>query len=398
MNTESRENTTLEIQGTNVLNRNLAASRRFVINEGGTRSSKTYSLCQLFIVKMLSQEKLVISVVRKTMPSLRSSAMKDFFHILKEYGLYREEQHNKSENIYRLGSSEIEFFSVDQPQKVRGRKRDFLWLNEANELSIEDFRQLNWRTGKQVFMDYNPSEEESWIYELIEKRPAEVDLLKSTFLDNIEFLPEEIRTEIELLKVDDPENWTIYGLGERGHRSNIIYRPYTILPVFPDSFDDEIYGLDFGFNNPTALLHIGFKDRGVYLREKLYEPGLTNQQLIVKMERLVPDKKRPIYGDAEDKNRIEEIYNAGFNIHPADKGADSVIAGIQLVRGLKCYSLSSNVNLNKERAGYQWKKDKNGKLLDEPIKFKDHLLDAKRYALYTHLKAQMKPQKKLVIA
>src|SRR3990167_2502567 len=170
MNTESRENTTLEIQGTNLLNPTLAASRRFVINEGGTRSSKTYSLCQLFIVKMLSQEKLVISVVRKTMPSLRSSAMKDFFHILKEYGLYREEQHNKSENIYRLGSSEIEFFSVDQPQKVRGRKRDFLWANEANELSIEDFRQLNWRTGQQVFMDYNPSEEESWIYELIEKR------------------------------------------------------------------------------------------------------------------------------------------------------------------------------------------------------------------------------------
>jgi phage terminase large subunit len=376
----------LEIKGTNVLERNINATTRFVINQGGTRSSKTYSIAQRLIIKSLEETGLVISIVRKTMPSLRSSAMKDFFTLFEEYGLYDDACHNKSENIYRLHGNEFEFFGLDEPQKIRGRKRDYLWLNEANEFAIEDFKQLNWRTRGQIFFDYNPSDEELWIYELMQSRPEDCTILESTYLDAKEFLPDEIIREIELLEDADPESWSIYGLGKRGHRSNVIYRPYDILVSYPEP-EETIYGIDFGFNNPTALLEIGIKDMRFYLTELLYESGLTNARLIQRLESLIKDKNCEIYADAEDPNRIAEIHGAGFNVLPADKGADSVIAGIQFVKGLKLYSRSSNVNLHAERAAYKWKTDKNGKRMDEPIKFKNHLMDAKRYALYTHLKS-----------
>ena len=318
------------------------------------------------------------------MPSLKATAMRDFFDLLTDYGLYNRASHNLSGQIYRFGTNRVEFYSVDEPQKVRGRKRTYLWMNEANEFTYEDYRQLNMRTEKQIFMDYNPSDEDHWIYDRILTRD-DCTLVPSTYLDAIGFLPEDIVKEIEQLRLEDDNYWKIYGLGERGQKTNIIYRPYDLLLQYPD-FQDVFYGLDFGFNHPTALIQIGSKDGTHYLTEKLYESGLTNALLIREMERLIPNKSEPIYADSEDANRIEEIHGAGFNVIPCEKGKDSVVAGIQFVKSLHLFSRPDNVSLHKERSGYKWKQDKNGKVLEEPLKFNDHLMDALRYAVWMHLK------------
>jgi phage terminase large subunit len=206
---------TAETRVTRVFYENEKAVARYVVNEGGTRSTKTWSLCQLFIKRMIDAADMgiVISVVRKTFPSLKSSSMKDFFAILREMGIYNEEHHNQTDGVYTIGRSEIAFFSTDQPQKLRGRKQDLLWVNEANEITSEDFLQLKIRTKLQIFLDYNPSMETSWIYDQVLSDPDCI-VIKSTYKDNPTLPPEQV-AEIEKLKFQDEALWKIYGLGEK---------------------------------------------------------------------------------------------------------------------------------------------------------------------------------------
>lgn len=184
-------------------------SIRFIINEGGSRSSKTYSLCQMIIVYCIQHPNKVVSVVRKTFPALRATVMRDFFEIMKAMEIYDVQSHNKSEHIYTFpNGSIVEFFSVDDEQKIRGRKRDIGWCNEANELWFEDFQQLNMRTEQKLIFDYNPSESSSWLYEL----PMEESvIIKSTYKDN-PFLPDSIKRQIEDLKRTDEALYQIYAL------------------------------------------------------------------------------------------------------------------------------------------------------------------------------------------
>ena len=360
------------------------SGKRFIVNQGGARSSKTISIIQLIIVLCIRHSGEVFSVVRKTMPSLRGSAMRDFFGLLEQYGLYHPDNHSKSENIYRLNGNEIEFFGLDEPQKVRGRKRRWLWLNEANELTHEDFVQLNLRTTGQVFMDYNPSDEDHWIYDKILPREDSA-LIKSTYKDNT-FLEKEIIKEIERLKDEDENYWTVYGLGEIGHRMSRIYSRFDIVPVWPESVDETIYGLDFGFNNPSALVECSWRDGELYLRERLYRSGLTNADLISHLLELIPGEA-PIYGDSAEPGRIEEISRAHrpdgsrLNILPMVKGPDSVRKGIDSVKQFMVHILDESENLKREWKKYAWKTDKNGRVLDEPIKFDDHCCDAVRGAV-----------------
>ncbi len=246
-----------KIQGTRVLKESSNTDKRFVVNQGGTGSSKSYSLAQLFIIKSFNVTGKVFSVVRKSMPSLRATAMRDFFSILENKGLYNENNHKKTENIYVLNGNEIEFFGLDEPQKVRSRRRDYLWINEANELNQEAFRQLNMRTNKQVFLDFNPSDEFHWIYDDILTRP-DCKLIVSTYKDN-PFLPKAVVKEIERFKELDPNYWNIYGLGQRGASEVRIYNNWDYIDSLPEG-DERVYGLDFGFNNPSVLCEVVFKD------------------------------------------------------------------------------------------------------------------------------------------
>lgn len=371
----------LDIPVTGVFTRNAEAKTRFMVNEGGTGSSKTYSLCELFLKMMIDfkSRPTTFSIVRKTLPALRRTAMKDFFDILKANNIYEASAHNMSANTYRIGKSEVEFFSTDDEQKLRGGKRQYLWINEANELSLDEFTQLNIRTDKKVFFDYNPSEIVSWLY----NHPAilaDQTLIHSTFLDN-PFLSTDKIQQIKMLKEQDEETWKVFGEGRRAQSRKTVYTNWDVVDSIPD-YSDVIYGLDFGFNHPTALVRMVLRENEVWEEELIYE-GMTNAALIVALQSLVP-KSTPIYADSEAPDRIQEIFNAGFNIQSAHKGPGSVKAGIDLVRSKKVHILKTSTNLISEKQTYRYRTDKDGSLLDEPVKFKDDLMDAERYGLFTH--------------
>ena len=351
-------------------------NKRFIVNQGGTRSSKTWSIAQLFLKLLYTEKNCILTVCRKTLPSLRASALRDFFSIMYSARVYNVENHNKTELTYSVGTNEIEFISIDQAQKVRGRKRKYLWMNEANEFSYEDFRQLNLRTEKKIIMDYNPSDEFHWIYDQIMTRDDCI-FIQSTYKDN-PFLEPEIVREIELLQQTDSNYWRIYGLGERGISETTIYNHWDLCDSLPEG--EIIYGLDFGFNNPSALIKVVIKDDEYYLQEVIYESNLTNQQLIEKMNAIGIEKDKYIYCDVAEPQRIQEISTAGFNPKESDK---DVKKGIDTIRTHKVHITKDSVNLLKEIKSYKWKV-KDDKPIDEPVAVNNHLMDGFRYAVHTH--------------
>lgn len=368
----------LTLKGTNVLERNMAASTRYIVNQGGSRSSKTYSIAQKFIAKAFTEHDEVFTIARKTLPALKASAMRDFFEVLRNEDLYDEALHNKTENTYQLNGNLIEFISSDQPQKIRGRKRKYLWLNEANEFTLDDFLQFSLRTTGEITLDFNPSDEYHWIYDKVLTRD-DVTFIKSTYRDN-PFLEPELVNEIERLQHTSPVDWQVFGLGERGYSEETIYTNWQICDKLPPG-GEIIYGIDFGFNNATAVTEIVVYDGAYYVDEILYETRLTNSDLIDRLILLPDIRNYPIYADAAEPQRIEEMNRAGFKVYPADK---SVNDGIDKVKRSTIYVTKRSTNILKERGSYKWQKDKNGYILDKPVKFNDHSLDAIRYAIHTH--------------
>ncbi len=357
----------------------IKADTRIVLLVGSSRSGKTYSLCQLFVAMMLKEQGLY-TIVRKTLPALKASAYRDYFEILNNADLYNQKNHNKSELIYTLGNSEIEFISVDQPSKIKGRKRNHLFINEANELSYEDFIQLSLRTTGRIYLDLNPSHDQfHWIETKLKTR-KDITIIHSTYKDN-PFLDQTTINEIEQLKDADHNLWLIYGLGEMGILENLVYTHWQLCDKLPEG--EKIYGLDFGFNHPTALMEVVLKDDCIYTNELIYESRLTNADFISKMNSLGVDKRIPIYADSEDPQRIAEIKQAGFNIIGAEKEAGSVKKGIDDIKSKPFYITKDSPNTHKEIRGYKWV-EKNGDPTDEPVKFKDDALDAIRMAIYTH--------------
>jgi len=327
----------------------------------------------------------IISIVRKTLTELKATAMRDFFEILENSNIYNPSNHNKSDYTYKLNGNLFEFIGLDKAQKKRGAKRDYLFCNEIIDLSLEDWMQLSMRTSKRIFADYNPSFTEHWIDDKILSR-EDCELIKSTYLDNIQFLPVELVKEIEGLKEIDEYYWRVYGLGLRADIKEIIY---TNWQEFKEQiiYDDYFYGLDFGYNNQTALIEVGIKDKkNYYGREIIYETKLTNTDLIEKLKQLITNKQKEIWADNEP-DKIAEISRAGFNIKPANK---SVKDGIDRVKSIKLFIKSDSYNLLKEIKNYKWKQDRGGNVLDEPIKFNDHLMDALRYAIFSYTKGEGK--------
>lgn len=353
---------------------------RIIVNQGGSRSSKTYSIAQVFMILMYEERNEIMTVVRKTLPALKASAMRDFLSIVKEQEVYSEDKHNKTELTYHENGNELEFIAVDQPQKIRGRKRKYLWANEANELSYEDFQQLILRTTGKLFLDYNPSDEFHWIYDKVLTRD-DCKFIQSTYLDN-PFLDKETVKEIERLKTVDQNYWRIYGLGERGISESSIYTHWQFCDELPGEI--QMYGLDFGYNHPTSLTGVNMKDDDVYARELIYETHLTGSDFIDRMNSDGISKEIPMYADAEDPQRIEEIKRAGFNIIPATKGKGSVKNGIDAIKARGFYITKDSVNGLKEVKSYRWIV-KNEQNTDEPVKVNDDFCDSLRYAVFSHL-------------
>lgn len=365
----------MEIQATNIFARNwdaLNSDVRFIINQGGSRSSKTYSLCQMIIVYCVQNPNKVVSIVRKTFPALRATVMRDFFEIMKDLEIYEKSNHNMSENIYRFpNGSIVEFFSVDDEQKIRGRKRDIGWCNEANELWFEDFQQLNMRTEEKLIFDYNPSDSSSWLYKL----PTEESILiKSTYRDN-PFLPESIKRQIEDLKRTDEALYQIYALGEKAISKSNIYNNWTFLGRKPVRFQSYVYGLDFGYNHPTALMRVYWSDGDIWIEPVIYESYLTTSELIQKFKDLEIEKTVDILADYSRPEIIAELQNAGYNVNNANK---SVKMGIDYVKTFGVFCQEDEA-IKKEYENYKWKKI--GDIItEEPVKLYDDAMDAVRYA------------------
>jgi phage terminase large subunit len=387
----------VKIQATKVYYRTREAKEQIIINRGGARSSKSYSLGQLFLTKFLSERNKKILIVRKTLPSLRISTLSLWKELLYNFNIHDKVREEKLMMNYYYGNNLVHFGSIDNPEKIKSSEWNYIWMEEATEFKYTDFQQLKLRLShksidgnrNQMYLSFNPVDEFHWIKTKVLDNPSEETReIHSTYRDN-PYLSEDYITILEGLINQDMNFYRIYAEGEWGKLDNLIYgQGWSTVSELDEG--QVIYGLDFGFNAPTALVKcVIAEDGSIWEEELLYQTGLTNTDLIKKLEKLVPNKERAIiYADSAEPDRILEIKRAGFvKVKPADK---SVKDGIDFVKTLNVRILKSSENLIKERRSYSWKVNKMGETIDEPVEFMDHLMDAERYALYTHLRKNKK--------
>jgi phage terminase large subunit len=376
---------TISIPYTRVFDKLIQTPQPIIVCVGGARSSKSYSIAQLFIKRLLEEENKNFLILRKTRPSLKLSTYKLFMDLLHKYEIFNRKNLNMSDLIYRHNTNYVVFTSIDDPEKIKSTEWNYIWLEEANEFTYDDFIVLKLRlsgktdTMNQMILSKNPVDELGWIHQRLEKEP-DVAVITSTHKDN-PFISDEYRKILYDLKDTDLTFYKIYTLGEYAQLSNLIYTNWDIIEQVPDSFDEVIYAIDFGFNNPNALLKLGIKDSEYYLSEQLYQTHMTNQDLIEEFKDLIKPKSDVIYADSAEPARIEEISKAGFDVHAANK---SVKDGIDYVKSQKLHIDKNSVNLISEIRTYKYKEDRNGNVLEDPVKFRDHLMDGMRYALYTY--------------
>ena len=385
----------LTIDCTEIFERNLNASTRVVVNQGGTRSSKTYSINQLCAMWLITGNYAegeylyegIWTSVWKYRTNLDGTIIRDFIEILKNCNWYDKIEHNKTKKTFKFRNRLVEFIGADDQQKLRGAKRNILYCNEANELEYkQEFFQLLMRTENKIFVDFNPDDEQVWINQELEikraKEVADVEVIVSNYKDNT-FLPESLVKEIEYLQHTDKEFWKIYGLGEYGNISGLVYENVSFVNKMPDCKLVAV-GLDFGYSlDPSAALMVYRKDDELYLKEILYEKGLTNQDLAERLKPIIG--RAEVICDSAEPKSIEELYRLGLNSKPAVKGRDSILNGIDILKRFKINVVNSS-NLKKEFRSYKWAVDKYGNSLQKPVDKFNHLLDALRYVALIHLK------------
>lgn len=355
---------------------------------GSAGSGKSWAIGQhLIINKMFGEHDIRIIVVRKTGPSLTRSAWTLVKDLFKKYNLPYEV--NNTTKTITCGSNEMIFLALDDPLKLKSiEKINYVWAEEADELYKDDYLQLGLRcrgfnpnNKNQLYFSYNPVFRgfNKYLKDISLNPPDGTIVQHSTYLDNVFLSEDEIR-EIEDLRESDQTYWTIYGEGRWATPKNIIYSNWDIIPAekWPE-IRNIGYGLDFGYNAPTALIEIGTRENEAWERELLYEKKLTNTELIEKLHQLIPDRRKIIVADCAQPERIEEILQAGFNIWPCSKGPSSIKIGIDRVKRFKIHVHSSSANLVEEKQTYKWKEDYNGDALDAPVDYNNHLLDAERY-------------------
>jgi phage terminase large subunit len=350
-----------------------------ICNEGGSRSSKSYSVVQLLIHIAISNPNTRISCVSHSLPHIKRGVYRDFKGIMEQWGIWDEKDFRYTDFIYTFkNGSYIELFGLEDPDKAKGPARDILFVNEANLISKALFDQLLIRTTGQSFLDWNPADFISWVYEVADNPMNK--RIHSTYLNNITNLSESQIRNIEQYKdLPDDFMWKVYGLGERGSAKEIIYTQWKQYDEAPDG--DVFYGLDFGYVHPAALIKVTHHEGQNYFEEIVYQSGLTLSDLSRLIREKLPERAT-IYADAAEPKSIEELYRQGFNIKPAQK---DVWAGIVKMKSYPINLHYNSKNLRREFMSYKWKKDKNDNVIEEPVKANDDLMDACRYAVFTHL-------------
>ena len=350
---------------------------RFQHHVGGTRSGKTYGIIQWLIIQAI-QRQLRINIVRKSHPALRRTAMRDFKEAMASMGIWELDRWHDSRSEYTFASgATMQFISADDEQKLRGVKSDYLFVDEANELNEEEAFQLGIRTSKKIIWAYNPTISP---YHWLRKQygDKEVSVHHTTYKDN-PFLPQEQINAIEDLQTKNPKYWSIYGLGEYAGNDRQIYG-FKVIDEIPSGAEFICYGIDFGFSSdPTAMVGLWKWGDNIYLREHLYEPGLTTGDIAGRFRKLDVGRKE-IWGDSAEPRLIEELHRQGFNIKPVKKGPDSIRYGIALMLNYNIHIEKGSQNLLNEFYSYQWATDKSGTVTDTPESGLDHLADAARYA------------------
>lgn len=363
----------------NGINQGIDDGKTVISLQGSSRSAKTYSIIIRLIVFALQNPKTRISVVRKTLPALKGSVLIDFKDILNRMQIWDPKVFNKTELIYRFhNGSWVEFFSTDDEQKIRGRKRDILFANEANEISYLEWQQLIMRTTRFAILDYNPSfSEDHWI-EKVNKDPDTYHFI-STYKDN-PFLEQKIIEDIEKLKDRNKSLWTVYGLGLRAVIEGRIFENYEMIEDIPEIVKKRFIGMDFGYtNDPTAILEVGIHGEQLYLDEICYRTRMLTNDIIGVLKENCKNKK--IISESADPRLIDEIYNAGLNIHAVEKYQGSVMAGITKMQEYRIFITKRSTHIKKEFDNYVYDQDKEGRYINQPVDEFNHAIDASRYVI-----------------
>ena len=361
---------------TQALKKILALKKRLRVVQGGTAAGKTIAILLLFIDRAQSSKNNLASVVSETLPHLKRGAVRDFLNIMEEHGYYKDALWNKSELTYTFETgSKIEFFSADQPAKVRGPRRNDLFLNECNNISYETYTQLAIRTDGDIYLDFNPVAS-FWVHEEIIPK-QEHDFVKLTYKDN-EALSPTIIQEIES-RMSNKYFWQVYGLGEIGEIEGKIYKDWQIIDDIPHEARLERRWIDFGYtNDPTAIGDLYYYNGGLVLDEIAYTKGLSNKQIVDIVINLRPCLH---VADSAEPKSIDEIKSFGINVVPSEKGKDSVRQGIQIVQGERVSVTKRSVNIIKEYRNYMWQTDKDGRVINIPTELWNHHMDGIRYAV-----------------
>lgn len=365
-------------------------SKRIRAIQGGSSASKTVSIIMWLIVLAQHDKKpTTTSIVSETFPHLKRGAIRDFLGIMEAQDGFNPANWNKTDYVYTFETgSKIEFFSADQPGKVRGPRRDRLFINEANNVPYEIFDQLEIRTNEFIFLDWNPTRE-FWFYTEVLNKRKDLDHITLTYKDN-EALNKAIIESIETRK-DRKAWWQVYGLGQLGEIEARIYKDWEFIDEIPKTARLERFGLDFGYtNDPTAIIAIYYFQGAYILDEILFLKGLSNKQIA---DNLLNIPRALVIADSAEPKSIDEIKGYGINIMATEKGADSVRNGIQLVQGQKIQVTKNSINIIKEYRNYLWLTDKDGAVLNEPDHLYSHTMDAIRYGLVSLIK---KPKIKMI--
>jgi len=353
------------------------------IVQGAGGSSKTYSILQYLIILCTKAKRpLTISIVSESFPHLRRGVAKDLIDILQDNNLYDEKHHNKTNNSYKLNGCTIEWFGVEDGAKLRGARRDILFVNEANNINREAFTQLSIRTKEFIFLDYNPSHL-GFIREYI--KPDKSNFVKLTYLDN-EFLSKAVIQEYQnaIIKAQNGSSYwqnfvDVYVYGEEGQVEGCIY-DYTVIDEIPDNCKYLGAGLDFGFNDPSAISKIYLRgEKDLIIDESLYKSGLLNTQIVKHILQDVELSQNIIIADSARPEIIAELRNNRIPAKAVKKGAGSILDGISILQGYNLFVTKRSENIISELNNYTWEKDKNGEKLNTPIDKHNHGLDAVRY-------------------
>lgn len=373
---------------TTAINKILAINARKKVIQGGTSAGKTFGIIPILIDKATKTPGLEISVVSETIPHLRRGALKDFVKIMQATGRYVDEHFNKSLLTYTFANgSFIEFFSAEQEDKLRGARRDVLYINEANNITFEAYHQLAIRTRGDIFLDYNPSEE-FWAHTEVLTSP-DSELLILTYKDN-EALPPNVVSEFEMAKKKANQelalgingywrNWCrVYIDGEVGTLQGAVFNNWGQVDAIPEGAKLLSDGLDFGFtNDPTAYGAVYLHNNEIFIDELIYESGLTNPDISAKIKQT--GRHETIVADSAEPKSIEELRRLGHRIIGTKKGKDSVRHSINLLQQKRINITKRSINTIREFRGFRWMQDRTGALINEPIGYNDHMIAAVRY-------------------